>query len=71
MILVRAGEIMDDEIGDTRVNAETMNVAAHLRFMLQFLGLDGSKDRGTKSAGILNIEFVPRVYAPSGPSQST
>jgi hypothetical protein len=21
------------------------------------------KDRGTKSAGILNIEFVPRVYA--------
>jgi hypothetical protein len=33
LMLVRAGEIIEDEIGETSVNAETMNVAAHLRFI--------------------------------------
>jgi hypothetical protein len=30
---VKAGEIMEEEMGDTRVKADTMNVAAHLRFI--------------------------------------
>jgi hypothetical protein len=37
-----AGAIMDEDMGETKVNAETMNVAAHLRFMDQFFGLAGS-----------------------------
>ena len=34
-----AGDIIDEEMGDTRVKQETISVAAHLRLMLQFLGL--------------------------------
>jgi len=37
-----AGEIMDEETGETNVKAETMNVAAHFRFMDQFFGFEGS-----------------------------
>lgn len=32
-MLERAGEIMDEEMGDTRVKHETISVAAHLRFV--------------------------------------
>ena len=37
-----AGEIIDDEMGDTRVKQDTMSVAAHLRLKDQFLGFAGS-----------------------------
>lgn len=33
---------MDDETGETSVKAETIHVAAHLRFMDQFFGFAGS-----------------------------
>jgi hypothetical protein len=32
-MLLRAGDIIDEDIGETRVKEETMNVAAHFRFM--------------------------------------
>jgi hypothetical protein len=35
---VSAGEIMDDEMGDTSVKHDTMSVAAHFRFIDQFFG---------------------------------
>jgi len=38
----KAGAIIDEEIGDTSVKADTMNVAAHFRFMDQFFGFFGS-----------------------------
>jgi hypothetical protein len=41
-MLLRAGDIMDDDIGETRVKQETIKVAAHFRFIDQFFGLLGS-----------------------------
>lgn len=38
----RAGEIIEDEIGERSVKEETMNVAAHLRLIDQFFGFAGS-----------------------------
>jgi hypothetical protein len=32
-MLLKAGEIMDEDMGETRVNADTIKVAAHFRFM--------------------------------------
>lgn len=37
-----AGEIMDEEMGETSVKQDTIRVAAHLRLMLQFFGFAGS-----------------------------
>jgi len=37
-----AGEIIDEEMGDTRVKQDTIRVAAHLRRRDQFLGFAGS-----------------------------
>lgn len=42
LIEASAGEIMDEEMGDTRVKHDTMSVAAHLRLIDQFLGFAGS-----------------------------
>lgn len=42
LIDVRAGDIMDEDTGDSRVKDDTMNVAAHFRFIDQFLGFLGS-----------------------------
>jgi len=42
LIDVRAGDIIDEDTGDSKVNDETMNVAAHFRFIDQFLGFFGS-----------------------------
>lgn len=42
LIEASAGEIMDEEMGETRVKQDTMSVAAHLRLMDQFLGFAGS-----------------------------
>jgi hypothetical protein len=33
LMLLRAGDIMDDDIGETRVKQETIKVAAHFRFI--------------------------------------
>ena len=33
LMLLRAGEIMDEDIGEMRVKEETIIVAAHFRFM--------------------------------------
>jgi len=38
----RAGDIMEEDIGETSVKADTINVAAHLRFIDQFFGFAGS-----------------------------
>ena len=42
LIDVRAGAIMEDEIGETSVKEDTMKVAAHFRFIDQFFGFAGS-----------------------------
>lgn len=42
LIDVRAGAIIDDEIGETSVKEDTMKVAAHFRFIDQFFGFAGS-----------------------------
>jgi hypothetical protein len=42
LIEASAGEIMDEEMGETRVKQDTMRVAAHLRLRDQFLGFAGS-----------------------------
>lgn len=42
LIEARAGEIMDDEMGETSVKHDTMRVAAHLRLIDQFFGFAGS-----------------------------
>jgi hypothetical protein len=38
----RAGATIDEEIGETTVKEDMMRVAAHFRFMDQFLGFLGS-----------------------------
>ena len=42
LIDASAGEIMDEEMGETRVKHDTISVAAHLRLIDQFLGFAGS-----------------------------
>ena len=39
---VKAGLIIEDDTGETKVNADMMNVAAHFLFIVQFFGFAGS-----------------------------
>ena len=58
LIEERAGEIMEEEIGETSVKHDTMSVAAHLRFMDQFLGFAGSEGESHVTYPVLALSYV-------------
>lgn len=60
LIEANAGEIMDEEMGETRVKQDTMRVAAHLRLRDQFLGFAGSSADSHVTC-TLSVSYVAHI----------
>ena len=54
----KAGEIMDEEIGETSVKHDTMSVAAHFRLMDQFFGFAGSEEESHVTYRVLTVYYM-------------